>query len=112
MIGVASGRLRHVIDIEARTRTKDSVGGSVETWTAIPGLTGIRADIRPIRSYETTDGRKISPLATHMITIRYHAGISHDMRIKFGVRYFYISKIVNPYEARISIEMEAEEKVA
>lgn len=106
-----AGSLRHVISIQEKTQTSDGMGGFTTTWADVSGLSSLRASIWPLRATERLDNAKLELSITHRIRIRYRAGITPDMRVKFGSRYFNIRSIINPDERNKMLEFLAEEVI-
>ena len=104
-----AGNLRHVIDIQDASVVADGQGGFVSTWTAVSGLANLRAAIWPLSGTERLESDKLELAVSHKIRIRYHSGITAEMRIKHGIRYFNIKSIINPDERNIMVDMLAEE---
>jgi len=104
-----AGNLRHVIDIQDATETPDGMGGVTVVWAAITNGANLRAAIWPLRGSERIEAMKVEVAISHKIRIRYHSGITAEMRIKHGIRYFNIKSIINPDERNIMVEMMAEE---
>lgn len=104
-----AGLLRHRINIEANTPTRDSFGASTASWAAIH--TSLPATISPVRGKEGERGGAIASEVTHKITIRYASGISPDDRVVFGSRYFDIKSVIDVYERNRMIEMEVIERL-
>ena len=66
------------------------------------------ASVEPTRGREYQEAQRIRPELTYKITTRYHKGITPDMLIKFGERYFNIVSAINVRERN---EMICTEKV-
>jgi SPP1 family predicted phage head-tail adaptor len=101
-----AGRLTHLIEIQSPVETTDDAGGPIPTWDESTPFAQLYASIQPLR------GREILALGpeavtTHKITTRHCAGITTDMRIKFGERYFAIESVINVDEADVMLEIMA-----
>ncbi len=105
-----AGQLRHVISIQERGSTSDDMGGFTENWSNVTGMAAVRASINAIASKERmTDGKLVMDV-THRIKCRYRDGITADMRVKFGSRYFDIKSILNYQERNRDLEILAGEQ--
>lgn len=63
------------------------------------------ASVEPTRGREYQEAQRIRPELTYKITTRYHKGITPDMFIKFGERYFNIVSIINVREQNAMLEI-------
>lgn len=104
-----AGALRHAITIEVLTSSADEMGGQTRTWAT---HVSTWAEVAPARSNERFFGEQIEAVITHRITMRYQAGITTQMRVLFGARYFQIKGIVNRDERSIMLDLMCEEGVA
>ena len=103
-----SGALRHRISFQEKTQTSDSMGGYTHTWQ---DSIDAYAAIWPLKAVERLESMKLEHSVTHKIRVRYHSGITADMRIRFGERYFEIIAITNFDERNIQLDILAEESV-
>lgn len=69
------------------------------------------ASVEPTRGREYQEAQRIRPELTYKITTRYHKGITPDMFIKYGERYFNIVSIINVREQNAMLEIICTEKV-
>lgn len=76
-----AGRLNSIIDIEQQATTQDAAGQQTRTWTVLKSR--IYANIRALSSRELATAGALQNESTHEVTIRYTAGITGGMRIKF-----------------------------
>ena len=81
------GELKHVVSIQAKTKTRDSVGSWVETWSEFAKT---RAKISAISASEQVKNQQIENQITHKVTIRYQSGIIPEMRVVYNSRIFEI----------------------
>jgi len=82
------------------------VSGSWSTFATV------WAEIEPISGREYIEGRQDRGELTHVVTIRYLAGVRPDMRISFEGRYLKIAAVRNPEERDRSLELDCTEEVA
>ena len=104
-----AGELRHRIDIVTPVSgAQDGYGNARETWTTLHAT--VPAAIVPTASREVYAGNKIDTIASHIVTIRYIAGITVKMRVKWGSRTFAIVGMVNPEERNVSLDLICQEQ--
>lgn len=103
---VEAGKLRHKIDIQKFTTTKDSYGEDIKTWASYHKC---YASVNPLRGKEYFDTQQIVPEVDNKITIRYKSGIAPTMRIVWGTRTYEIRSVTNPDERNIMLEFLAVE---
>lgn len=108
---VRAGRLRHIVSLEAPSRTPTEHGYQ-ETWTAY--ATGIPVEIVPAtpalveRSVMTTTQTPV----THLVRLRYRADVAVRHRVKYGTRLLYIGGLRNVDERGRELELACEERVS
>ena len=92
-----SGKLRHLVDIQTVTATRDSTGQATNAWADTS--TNQRAFIRPLRGNELMIARQVTPQVTHEITMR-NPTLTHLQRLQEagGSRTFNILSIINVNE--------------
>lgn len=103
-----AGKLTHLIEIQSPIETTDAAGGPIPTWDEQTPYAQLYASIQPLRGREILAPAAESEV-THKITTRYKAGITTDMRIKFGERYFGIESVINVDESNVMLEIMAVE---
>lgn len=101
-----AGSLRHVIDIQQRTLTADAYGGREREWDEDePFAKEIYASVEPLSGSEQWRADQVQASVTHKVTIRYLAGVTSKMRIKFGERYLKIASVKNLDERNRTLEV-------
>lgn len=104
-----SSKLRHKIDLQQKSATRDSFGSEVATWTT---KATVRAAIEPLSGREYFMAYQVQSEVTHKITIRYYGGgITPGWRIKFGTRVFDILSVINIEEKNQTMILMAKEFV-
>ena len=99
------GRMRDKITIQSQQgTTNDGAGNEIPNWTnfAFPW-----ADVKPYRGTERVIGEKKMEEVSHIIKIRYKAGITkdkHRVLLKDG-RQLRIEYIINTDERNIQLEL-------
>ena len=109
---IKAGQLRHRIALHTPTNVPDGDGGYTETWTALtpPELW---AAIQPATAttLERLVANTVESTATHVVTIRYHDGITPTTRITHRGRYLFVRDLVNVDEVGDSMLLACEEVV-
>lgn len=103
-----SGTLRHRIEIQGESVTRDSYGGETKSWTT---SATVWASINPLSGRERLAAQQVNAETTHKITMRYHSGLTPENRIKFGSRIFDIEEILNTGENNVELVIMAREEV-
>jgi SPP1 family predicted phage head-tail adaptor len=103
-----AGPLRHRIEIQTRATTLNAAGEPTGTWSTYAEAW---AAIWPIRGLEYFSARQEQDAVTHKVRIRYLSGVTPEMRVKFGTRYFDIASVINTDERNIYIDMMAIESL-
>lgn len=98
-------RLTKKIIIEENTgTTNDGAGNEIPNWQPVAT---VWAEVRPTSAYEAQIAAKNGQFTTHMIKIRYIAGIKKDKhRINFNGRIFLIQYIINTNEKNIELNFQ------
>lgn len=110
-----AGHLRHRVTLANPTRTADTAhdGGYTETFS---NLTPPRvwADIAPASAgdIERQVGSTVEGKVSHLVTIRYHSGVTLKTRVTFGSRTFQVVGIQNIDERNIMQQLACMERVS
>ena len=88
---MTAGTLRHVIEIQERSTTRDTLGVP-QTWTTIKRL---RASVRTPRVSETYGQGRATPIEIWTFRTRYVRGIQADHRLKHGDEVYEIDSVIN-----------------
>ncbi len=97
------GRLNKRVSLaNPGTPTADSDGSYTQTFSALTPP-GVWAAIVPAtaRDLERLAAGTVLATATHLVTLRYHSGVTTKTRITFGARLFSVVGVVNPEERNI-----------
>lgn len=89
-------RLIHSITLEQRPATTDSYGEQTLSWSTV--MSGIPAKVSPLSGRELMASGAIASEITHRVVMRYLAGVTEEMRVNFGGRYFAIKAILDEEE--------------
>lgn len=77
---------RRVI-LQSKVVTRDAVGGPIETWSDVVTDTsdhGVWASVRDLRAKETMAAEMAGSAVSRIVGIRWRAGVTAAMRIKFA----------------------------
>ena len=105
-----SSRLRHRLTLQQEVQTPDGAGGYVRTWEDMAELwaeiISLTGDItrRGIGNESTVAGQLQSE-KSHRILLRYRAGVTAGMRMRFETRAFNIVYVSNRDEANEVLEL-------
>jgi SPP1 family predicted phage head-tail adaptor len=102
-------KLRHKITIEENQGTvKDGGGNRLPNWVAV--ASNIFAEVRPVNGNEATIAERKGQQISHVVTIRYRAGIKKDKhRIVYKGRILAIEYIINKDERNIELNIQCRE---
>jgi SPP1 family predicted phage head-tail adaptor len=111
---VRAGALRHRITLQnpKSPPTPDGDGGYTEDpWTTLAA--NVPASIVPAtaRDLERVVAGTVQSSATHLVTIRYLAGVTTKTRVVFGTRLLSVTGVQNPEERNISLVLVCQESV-
>lgn len=108
-MSINMGNLRHRITIEQKTIDNSQLD-PVETWSK---FATVWAAIEPLKGNERwIDGAKlISNSVTGRIKIRYLAGVTPTMRVKFGSRTYEILAAINVNERNEEMHLMVKELI-
>ena len=101
-----AGRLRHRLTFQQPTTTTNSFGGKIKGWVDYVTLWGA---IEPVSGHEEAENHQEEPVTSVNIVVRYYSGLTSNMRIKYGSKYYRISGITNRDERHIELNISAEE---
>lgn len=103
------GQLNKRITIQQESATQNSFGEPTGTWSDIAT---VWASINPIVGKEYFAAETVKSEVSHKIKIRYKAGITPDMRVKFGSRYFQIiGPPINFKEQNVELQLMCKELI-
>jgi SPP1 family predicted phage head-tail adaptor len=90
-----AGKLRHQLTIEQPDSTEGSAGEALPVYSTFATVWG---SIEPLSGSEGLQGRQAGSEVTHRVRIRYHAGITSNMRIVWNGR--YLQPVTAAYQFR------------
>lgn len=97
-----AGELRHRIVIEQPTLTQSASGAAVETWAT---FLECWAAVEPLAGREYIAARQTANEVTHRVRLRWQAGVTDRMRVKFGSRVFRIEAALDVRERNIELQL-------
>ncbi|WP_066316958.1 phage head closure protein [Bacillus sp. FJAT-29814] len=102
------GEFRHVISFQKKSGVQNSYGEKSNDWVDVIKS---RAGIYPVSGKEFFAAETINSEVTHKVNLRYLSGITPDMRIKFGERFFSIISVINFQEKNIELQLLCKELI-
>ncbi len=109
-----TGDLRHSIVLENPGTPSSNGDGDFTVSYAALSPSPVQASIEPAtaRSLERMAAGSVIASATHLVSMRYHSGVTTKTRITFGSRTFNVAGVMNPEERNIWTVAMAVEVVA
>jgi SPP1 family predicted phage head-tail adaptor len=107
---LAAGDLTHRITIKKQVPTYDEYNRPVKVtdgsdWQAIQPTGSFWATIEPLSGREILVAKEVAPSATHMIRMRYVAGITDKMQAYFGKEKFDINSIIDVLKRKVQLKL-------
>jgi len=91
---LSAGELNKRITLQAKSVEDNSIGGYTETWN---DLATVWASVEPLQGKELLQAQQMNSVVSTKIKIRYRKGITSDMRISYGGKYYNIKgNPINP----------------
>jgi len=109
---IPAGTLRQRITLQEATHEQDAAGQPVALWGALAGGSNLPARVENVTGGETIRGRQVSAETTTLLTIRYLAGVTPQMRVLYEGRTLGIVRASDPDGARRELRIECREVVA
>lgn len=103
---MASGKLRHPIEIQEYTETKNAFGEEVRVWVT---YAAVWAEVKPVKADEYFASQKNNHMVTHRVITRFIDGVKPNMRIVRDSRVFEIVGVRNFFEKDAFLELMCEE---
>lgn len=102
-----AGKLNKRITFTAYTETINDIG---QVTLSEQPIKTVWANIMPIRGFEQTLEERLRPETVYRVLIRYHRGITPDMKIKYKDKLLHITEIINVNEGDFVLEITATSK--
>lgn len=104
---IAAGKLNRRIIIEQVTETRDEMGGVIQTWAT---FATVWAEFVSQTGREFFAAKQVNAALEAIIRIRYIAGVTAKMRVKYGTRVFnLVAPPVDVNEAHVELKLLCEE---
>lgn len=100
------GKLNRIITIEQKTASTDAYGGQSFSWST---FATVWAAVQPLKGRELIAAQAAQSEITSRFVIRYLSGVSADMRIVYGGRYFNITAVIDIDDAHREMHLMASE---
>ena len=100
------GSLNRRVELQAPQRVPDGMGGFTTTYVT---KQTVWANVASLRGEESLLAMQLQSHITTQITIRYLQDINTAWRIKYGARIFNIVSIIDPEEAKRTLEIMCKE---
>jgi SPP1 family predicted phage head-tail adaptor len=104
-----AGNLRHRVTLQQPVRTVNGAGETAVTWEDVAT---VWADVQPLKAWQIERAAQVGMRRTHLVTIRYLAGIGGDWRVKWADDILNITGIVNPDGRNVELEISCEQEQA
>ena len=104
------GRLRHRIEIQKNSPTRDSYGEKSDNWQTESGGTRWAA-VEPLSGRELERAQQLNAEATVQVSMRYYDGLTTEHRILHKTRTLEILSIVNRDDRNIELLLLCKEAV-
>lgn len=103
------GKLKHRIELQSQPVEYDNLGRQVRgEWSTVAKLW---AEVRGIGATEVERARQISAQATHIVLIRFRAGVTSEQRILFRGQVLEIKGVLDDDNSRWQLTLVCGEKV-
>jgi len=99
------GQLRHVIKIQEKSVTRNSLGEEVVTW--VDTSSSVRAKVIPISGSETFNDPQMTSQEVKEFHIRYRSGVAPKNRIIYNDVSYNIEEIIDEDERRRKLTITA-----
>lgn len=108
----AIGQMRHRVAIANPTRTADGDGGYTDTWVAAdPSPVWARIDVATASNIERLVGNTIEAPISHIVTMRWHDGVTTRSRLTYDGRAFNVRGLQNIQERDRWLVLACEERI-
>ena len=91
-----AGRLRHRVQIQEASETRDAYGGVTTTWTTVGTVYAAIVPMHQVgQGRERLEADRIQSEVTHRITTRFRGDVTPKHRILFEGRVFELERVAN-----------------
>lgn len=110
---VRAGELRHRVDIQSVTITRDSGGGQgTQTWATLSDGASIPAEVLVTGSREIYIGQQRQLQETYRVRMRYRADVTNAHRLLYGSKIIDIHAALNWQGRSRELRIDGVERVA
>lgn len=102
------GQMRHRLQLQEAVTLPDGGGGNIVTWTDVAE---IWAAIRPVSGGEVVEADALQGRISHVIDVRFRAGITPRHRFRLGARIFDIRAVIDADETHRFLRCQVEERL-
>jgi SPP1 family predicted phage head-tail adaptor len=102
------GDLRQRLTIQRKVPTQSSSGEEDPNWSTLATVWG---SAEPLRGQEYLEANRLQADLDIRFRIRYRDGISPNMRVKHGDRYYNIVSVIHVKEQRREIQLMCKELI-
>lgn len=106
---LCAGDLRHRVELQAASTTRDRVGGLVTTWAT---LATVWAKVEPMSARESWWRQQMNAAAAWKISLRYRADLTTKHRIVYDGRTFEVRGVTDPDQGKRYLELACDELIA
>jgi SPP1 family predicted phage head-tail adaptor len=96
------GKMRHRIELQSFSASKDSFGQEIKTYTT---YATVWADVRQISGREMLNAQAAQSEITYRIYVRYNASIVITDRIVWDTRTLEINAVINTDGKKLMLEL-------
>lgn len=100
--GINAGKLRHRIQLQQPSVTRDAFQGAVDSFTTVAEVS---AQVEPLGGQELFNAQAVLAESTHRVTVRYRADVAADWRVLYGSRVLNIGSVNDVGERRRELEL-------
>lgn len=102
-MGLTAGAFDKRVTLQSRQLTRSPVNGeeSIE-WGDVAT---VWANVKPLRGSSFFAARAVQTSVDHVITIRYRAGVTADMRVQWGDVLFDIDEVIDVNSRHDNLEL-------
>jgi SPP1 family predicted phage head-tail adaptor len=108
---IPAGTMKQRISIQTPSPTQDAAGQPIVAWGALAGGSNLPARVESVAGGETVRGRQVSAEATTLLTVRWLAGVTPEMRVLYEGRTLGIVRASDPDGGRRELRIECREVV-
>lgn len=105
---IATGVLRHRVDVQRLTQTDNDDGTFGESWLTVDS---VWASVQPLTGVEYFEAQQAKSLATHRVRMRHYPGLTVKHRLLFNGRTFNIEAVMDIDERNIVTQAMCKEAV-